>query len=79
LIDGSLAQPAHPDPDDQDGLEHIAPITERAVLPVTKFRPCAGCSGRFQGRDLHPVPEDNLTFFEGQLLCGECALRHGVI
>ena len=76
----SLAQDSYPDPEDQNGnLEHIAEITVRAVLPATKLRPCVGCGGRFRGRDLFEVPEDHLTFFEGQELCREYALGHGLV
>ncbi len=44
-----------------------------------RLRGCAGCAGRFRGRDLFEVGDDNLTFFEGDLLCGPCARRHGVL
>jgi hypothetical protein len=40
---------------------------------------CAGCGGRFRGRDLFEVGDDNLTFFEGDRLCGPCARDHGVL
>jgi hypothetical protein len=50
------------------------------MLPTTtKLRPCEVCGRRFQGNILHPVPEDNLTVFEGQLLCSECARKHNAI
>ena len=37
----------------------------------TKTRTCAGCSGRFRGRDLVEV-QDSLTYFEGDELCRSC-------
>jgi hypothetical protein len=40
---------------------------------------CSGCSGRFRHRDMYEVGDDNLTFFEGVLLCRECAGDHGVL
>jgi hypothetical protein len=80
LIEGSLAQDPYPDPEGQsEDLEHIGEIIVRAVLPTTKLQPCAGCGGRYMGRELYEVPEGNLTFFEGQELCRECALSHGVV
>jgi hypothetical protein len=39
---------------------------------------CSGCSERFRHRDLYEVGEDNLTFFEGDLVCIGCAVDHGV-
>jgi hypothetical protein len=76
----SLARDPYPDPEGRgDDLEHVSEITVRAVLPATKLRPCAACGGRFRGRDLFEVPEDHLTFFEGQELCRECALGHGLV
>jgi hypothetical protein len=80
LIEGIVARDPYPEPESRGGdLEHVSEITVRAVLPATKLRPCLSCGGRFRGRSLFEVPEDNLTFFEGQLLCRECALCHGVI
>ena len=78
----SLAHRAHPDPEDRGGdLEHIDEITTRAVLPTTRLRSCAGCGGRFIGRDLYTVMDwhESFTFFEGDRLCEECARRHGVL
>jgi hypothetical protein len=82
LIEGSVARDPYPDPEGQGGdLEHIGEISVRALLPTTttKLRSCAGCSGRFVGRDLFDVGQGNLTFFEEQRLCRECAQAHGVI
>ena len=81
MSDRSLAQPAHPEPEDSgknNDLEHIGEIAARAMLSTARLSLCAACSGRFRCRVLHPVPEDHLTFFEGQLLCRECARKHGV-
>jgi hypothetical protein len=44
-----------------------------------KTAPCAGCGRRFRHRDLYEVGDDNLTFFEGDMLCPECAGAHGVL
>ena len=80
MIEGSLARDPYPDPEGRAGdLEHVSEITVRPVLPATKLRPYVRCGGRFRGRDLFEVPEDHLTFFEGQVLCWECALGHGLI
>ena len=40
-----------------------------ATIAKAKTRTCAACSGRFRGRDLFEVGEDDLTFFEGDVLC----------
>jgi hypothetical protein len=82
MAEDSVAHNAHPEPEDQDrGLEHGGEITVRAVLPTTRLRPCAGCGGRFIGRDLYTVMDwhESLTFFEGDRLCEECARNHGVL
>jgi hypothetical protein len=60
-------------------LEHVGEIVARTVLPTTKLRSCASCGDRFGGRDLHPVRDDNVTFFVGDELCRQCARRHGVL
>ena len=44
-----------------------------------KSAACDGCSGVFPRRDLFEVGDDHLTFFEGDELCRECALDHGVL
>ena len=48
-----------------------------ATIARAKTRTCAGCSGRFRGRDLLEVSADSLTFFEGDELCRPCARDHG--
>ncbi len=58
--------------------------TGRAVVFVygtrnRRLRECAGCGGRYSGRDLFEVGDDNLTFFEGDELCEGCAADHGVL
>ncbi len=50
-----------------------------AIICRAKTGPCAECGRRFRGRDLYPVPDDHLTFFEGDELCFEHALAHGVL
>lgn len=49
-----------------------------ATIAKAKTRTCAGCSGRFRGRDLFEVGGDDLTYFEGDELCRDCAPGHGV-
>ncbi len=46
-----------------------------------KTAPCEGCGERFRRRELVEVTEDHesLTFFDGDLLCDECARAHGVL
>lgn len=48
-----------------------------ATVARLKSRECAGCLGRFRGRDLLEVAADSLTFFEGDELCRVCAREHG--
>ncbi len=40
---------------------------------------CAGCGGRFAASELVEVGDDNLTFFENDLVCEGCAVDHGVL
>ena len=82
MAEDSLAHNAYSDPEDRGrGLEHVGEITARAMLPTTRLRPCAGCGGRFIGRDLYTVMDwhESLTFFEGDSLCEECASNHGIL
>ncbi len=82
VAEDTSAYEAHPGPDDRSvDLEHVSKITARVMLPTTRLRPCAGCGGRFMGRDLYEVMEEHesLTFFEGDRLCEECAKNHGVL
>jgi len=80
MIDTRLGPFAHSEPEKQhDDLEHVSEITERALYPVIKLRSCAGCRGRFEGRDLFAVSDDHLTFFEGDKLCRRCAQDHGIL
>jgi hypothetical protein len=56
-------------------------VRPRLVRPP-KARPCAGCGARFAERELvelHEGNHDGLTYFDGDLLCGECAGGAGVI
>ncbi len=50
-----------------------------ATVARAKTRECAGCSGRFRGRDLVEVGDDSLVFFEGDELCRPCARTHGAL
>lgn len=40
---------------------------------------CADCGAEGAAGPLYPVPEDHLTFFEGDHLCGACGRLHGVL
>ncbi len=40
---------------------------------------CSGCGARFRHRDLYPVGEDHLTYFEGDELCEACAIGAGIL
>ena len=44
-----------------------------------KTATCSGCSERLRHRDLYEVGDDNLTFFENDLVCIGCAGDHGVL
>lgn len=44
-----------------------------------KTATCAGCSERFRHREMVEVDDENLTFFEGDLVCRTCARAHGVL
>ena len=48
-----------------------------ATIARAKTAPCAMCGTRHKHRDLHEVGDDNLTCFEGDLLCPGCAADHG--
>ncbi len=48
----------------------------RDIVAASRFRSCAGCSGRSHGRDLFEVGNDDPTYFEGDELCRECAPGH---
>ena len=50
-----------------------------AIICRAKTGPCAECGRRFRPRNLYPVPEDDLTYFEGDELCYEHARSHGVL
>jgi hypothetical protein len=49
-----------------------------ATIARAKTRTCAGCSGRFRGRDLFEVGDDDLTYFESDELCRSCAPGHAL-
>ena len=63
----------HPD----GGCKHIV----AATIARAKTAVCDGCGQRHRRRDLYEVEEhhESLTFFEGDELCEECALSHGVL
>ena len=49
-----------------------------AAIARAKSESCAGCSKRVRRRELREVGPENMTFFEGDGLCGPCAVSHGV-
>ena len=49
-----------------------------AAIASAKSEGCAACGKRVRRRGLHRVGPENLTFFEGDGLCGPCAVSHGV-
>ncbi len=60
------------------GFRHVDCLhIHAATVARAKTRECAGCSGRFRGRDLVEVGDDSLVFFEGDELCRPCARAHG--
>lgn len=50
-----------------------------AAYKKAKTATCSGCRERFRHRDLVEAGGDNLTFFEGDLLCRSCGIAHGVL
>lgn len=50
-----------------------------ARIARAKSGECAGCSRKARYRKLHEVGDDHLTFFEGDALCEQCAIDHGVL
>ena len=52
-----------------------------AIVARAKTAGCAGCGVRVRRGELVEVEEshDSLTFFEGDQVCEECAIGHGVI
>ncbi len=61
-------------PEDETDKHVVAAKYKKA-----KTGPCAGCGHRFRHRELVKVGEDNLTFFESDLVCGSYAADHGVL
>jgi hypothetical protein len=63
-------------PDARTGeCKHVLAV--RVVRKATA--PCAGCGRRYRHQDLYDVGEDSLTFFEGDVVCRECACAHGIL
>ncbi len=50
-----------------------------AEIVAAKVGYCAECNGRRLWRDLYEVEDGHLCFFEGDVLCRQCALSHGVL
>jgi hypothetical protein len=59
----------------EGGCKHVI----AATLAKAKTFKCEGCGDRFPNREMFQVPEGHLTFFEGDALCRECGLDHGVL
>lgn len=58
---------------------HVCKHIVAATVVHAKTRVCAGCNSRVLPRELVEVPEGHLTFFEGDLVCEECARNYGVV
>lgn len=71
LKHGGCTCPDHPPKGER--CKHAAAAAYKKARTAT----CSGCGGRFRHRELYEVGEDNLTFFEGDLLCRDCARAHG--
>lgn len=63
---------AHPDPDKD--TQDRRPAARRMVSILAGG--CADCGASGLDHELYPVPDDHLTFFSGDELCGECAGKH---
>ena len=51
-----------------------------ATLKRAKTFRCEGCGERFPNREMFEIMEpDHLTFFEGDPICEQCGLDHGVL
>ena len=50
-----------------------------ATLARKKSFTCDGCGRRTPNREMVVVGDDSLSLFEGDQVCGECALAHGVL
>ncbi len=59
----------------EGGCKHIV----CATLAKAKTFRCEGCGDRFPNRELFEAPADHLALFEGDALCRDCALNHGVL
>jgi hypothetical protein len=54
--------------------------TSAARYVKARTATCSGCGERFRHVDLLEVTDPHhLTFFEGDALCRDCALHHGVL
>lgn len=66
-------------------FEHAGDVAARVLEGIAEstrqpLADCAGCGRRFPRRELIEVGDDNLTFFEGDLLCRHrCAGYSGVL
>ena len=65
-------------PDRPPENEHCKHVSA-AAYKKAKTATCSGCRKRFRHRELFEVGGDNLTFFEGDLLCGNCGRAHGAL
>jgi hypothetical protein len=73
-------------PSPVSGLEHVSGVATRVLVDTAASEAasegvCSGCGGRFASRELTELTEDNhdnLTYFDGDRLCRECADNAGV-
>jgi len=61
--------------------EEVCKHATAATIARAKTAPCSGCGLRHRRRELVELREDNhdnLTYFDGDLLCPECSAGAGV-
>jgi hypothetical protein len=67
----------HPSAEYRRFLARLRSVEDAKTEVKTHAPACAECGGG--DRDLHPVPDDHLTFSKGDVLCEDCAGNHGVL
>ncbi len=66
---------------DRPPKEEVCKHATAATIARAKTAPCSGCGLRHRRRELVELRDDNhddLTYFDGDQLCGECANGAGV-
>ncbi len=76
VVDLKAGECSCPDrPPAPEKCKHLSAAAYKKARTAT----CAGCGERLRHRELYEVGEDNLTFFEGDLLCRPCGRAHGAL